>query len=110
MIVAVRLLAPWVLGHVRQVHLPGVPDVRRRNILPGAAILGGSHHQGLDSTPEVLLPFLIAGRAQGLVSASGKGRALFAEGLASSFEAYLETKFTGVTSGFLVALTAVPVG
>jgi superfamily II DNA or RNA helicase len=39
-----------------------------------------------------LLPFLLAGRAQALLMASAKGRAYFADGLASSFEAYRETR------------------
>jgi hypothetical protein len=47
---------------------------------------------GIEISGPVLLPFLLAGWAQGLVAASPRGRALFAEGLASSFEAYLETR------------------
>jgi ERCC4-related helicase len=47
---------------------------------------------GLDIDAAVVLPFLLAGRAQALFATSIQGRALFAEGLASSFEAYLETQ------------------
>ncbi|MGH8318120.1 MAG: helicase-related protein [Steroidobacteraceae bacterium] len=86
-------LAPWVLRHVRPAFLYEGSDLPRREVWPGAAIL--SHDKanvGLEITGETLLPFLLAGRAQGLLMASSKGRALFADGLASSFEAYLETR------------------
>ena len=70
-----------------------LPAVSRRIVLAGAAILeGGSPSSGLEIGGSVLLPFLLAGRAQALLATSTKGRALFAEGLASSFEAYLETR------------------
>lgn len=84
-------LAPWVLRHLKSPHLPGTSGVERRTVLTGAAIRDGSPHSGLEITPPVLLPFLLAGRAQSLL-AKARGRALFAEGLASSFEAYLETR------------------
>ena len=88
---AERALAPWVLRHLKSPELPG-GDVARRLRLPGAAIRDGSPSVGLEIGDEILLPFLLAGRAQGLLSATARGRALFAEGLASSFEAYLETR------------------
>jgi hypothetical protein len=84
-------LTPWVLRHLKSPYLPDAVDVERRTVLTGAAINGGSPHSGLEITPSVLLPFLLAGRAQSLL-AKARGRALFAEGLASSFEAYLETR------------------
>ena len=84
-------LAPWVLRHLKPPHLPDAGNVARRSLLTGAAIRGGSAGSGLEITTTVLLPFLLAGRAQSLL-ALGRGRALFAEGLASSFEAYLETR------------------
>ena len=83
-------LSPWVLRYVKPPHLPDLPEVDRRVLLAGAAIReGGSPLSGLDIPGPVLLPFLLAGRAQVLLT---KGRALFAEGLASSFEAYLDTR------------------
>lgn len=86
-------LTPWVLRHVKPTHLPDHNEIPRRVTLPGAAIRdGGSPTSGLEIPESVLLPFLLAGRAQGLLAASTRGRALFAEGLASSFEAYLETR------------------
>ena len=87
-------LAPWVLRHLKSPELPDAPGVDRRKLLTGAAIRGGNPQSGLEITTSVLLPFLLAGRAQSLL-ALGKGRALFAEGLASSFEAYLETRSAG---------------
>jgi ERCC4-related helicase len=84
-------LAPWVLRHLKSPHLPGASGIDRRKLLTGAAIRGGSPDSGLEITTPVLLPFLLAGRAQSLL-ALGRGRAFFAEGLASSFEAYLETR------------------
>jgi hypothetical protein len=86
-------LSPWVLRHLKPRHLPGAPEVTRRLLLTGASIrAGGDPSSGLDIAEAVLLPFLLAGRAQTLLAASTHGRALFAEGLASSFEAYLETR------------------
>jgi hypothetical protein len=88
---AERALGPWVLRHLKSPHLPDSADVQRRNLLTGAAIRGGSTRSGLEINGPVLLPFLLAGRAQSLLALS-RGRAVFAEGLASSFEAYLETR------------------
>jgi hypothetical protein len=84
-------LSPWVLRHLKPPHLPDAAGIARRTLLTGAAIRGGSAASGLEITTPVLLPFLLAGRAQSML-ARGRGRALFAEGLASSFEAYLETR------------------
>lgn len=90
---AEQALSPWVLRHVRPAALCEVSDLPRRELRTGAAILSDqATNGGLEITPESLLPFLLAGRAQGLVAASNKGRALFADGLSSSFEAYLETR------------------
>ncbi len=86
-------LAPWVVRHVKSDSLPGAADIPRRKNLPGASIReGGSEHEGLVVSGRALLPFLLAGRAQALLAASEKGRAFFADGLASSFEAYRETR------------------
>ena len=86
-------LAPWVLRHLKSETLPNAPAIPRRSVLPGAAIadLKSTLH-GLPIDAKVLLPFMLAGRAQVLFASSTKGRALFAEGLASSFEAYLDTR------------------
>ena len=90
---AERTLSPWVLRHVRPVTLCDGSQLPRREVRTGASILSDQPASaGLEITSETLLPFLLAGRAQGLLAASSKGRALFADGLASSFEAYLETR------------------
>ncbi|ODU16140.1 MAG: hypothetical protein ABS80_20675 [Pseudonocardia sp. SCN 72-51] len=83
----------WVIRNVKVGHLPGLPDVPRRVELPGASILEGTPAPGgLSVSGDALLPFLLAGRAQILLAMSERGRALFADGLASSFEAYRETR------------------
>jgi ERCC4-related helicase len=88
-----RALSPWVLRYLKPSSLPGFPEVSRRTVLNGAAIKdGGSSLIGLEIPISVILPFLLAGRAQVLLASGPKGRALFAEGLSSSFEAYLETR------------------
>jgi len=90
---AEQALGPWVLRHVRPATLTEGSELPRREVRTGASILSDRPGtNGLEITPQTLLPFLLAGRAQGLLAASSKGRALFADGLASSFEAYLETR------------------
>lgn len=90
---AEEALSPWVLRHVRPVTLFDGSHHPRRLVHTGASIMNANAlNTGLEITPQTLLPFLLAGRAQGLLAASSKGRALFADGLASSFEAYLETR------------------
>jgi superfamily II DNA or RNA helicase len=95
MSVAEDLLRPWVLRHLKSRHLPGRPDVERRLVLPGAAITGGRADGGLEIEGDALFPFLLAGRAQGIVQVLSGGRIPFVEGLASSFEAFLETRSKG---------------
>jgi hypothetical protein len=89
------LLGPWVLRHLKSRHLPDHPDKERRLVLPGAAISGGRTDAGLEIEGDALFPFLLAGRAQGLVQVLSGGRVPFAEGLASSFEAFVETRSKG---------------
>jgi superfamily II DNA or RNA helicase len=87
-------LSKWVIRHQRSRHLPN-SSVGRRLRHVGAAIVGpaeGSH--GLRVEGEALLPFLLAARAQAIEARarSQQRRALFAEGLASSYEAFRETR------------------
>lgn len=92
---AVDALRPWVIRHTR-------PDkARRRMTLAGKAIvsadLDGSAIEGLSISGEALLPFLLAARAQAVASLEGQSgtratRSLYAYGLASSFEAYADTR------------------
>jgi ERCC4-related helicase len=88
-------LRPLVLRHLR-------PDrEKRRDLLCGGQIAletrDGS--RGLAVAGPAVLPFLLAARAQALVAAQGlrqhrSARAIFADGLASSFEAYRQTRTT----------------
>lgn len=90
---AEKVLRPWLIRHLR-----GDRDVRRE-LNSGAAILGPGHEEGrgLQVRGTATLPFLLAARAQALVATEGREshralRVYFAGGLASSFEAYLETR------------------
>lgn len=90
---AEALLRPWVTRCVKEKTFAVAPEVARRRMLPGAAVLDeAATDKGLEITDQTLLPFLLAGRAQMILAASSRGRALFAEGLSSSFEAYFETR------------------
>ena len=65
--------------------------------------------RGLEVTEPAALPFLLAARAQALVSSQAlsrkpPARAFFAEGLSSSFEAYRQTRMR--TEAALVDRTA----
>lgn len=91
--VAQRLLRPHVIRHTRADRLD------RRSILCGAALATDDEadHRGLAVDGPAVLPFLLAARAQALVAMLGlrehrQARAMFADGLASSFEAYTRTR------------------
>jgi hypothetical protein len=88
---AEEALRPWVIRHTR------LDREGRRSVQCGRAIAGGDGHRGLSVSEATVLPFLLAARAQAIVSAEDeryrtRSRALFAEGLASSFEAYRDTR------------------
>lgn len=85
-------LRPWIIRSIKTRVFTDAPGIQRRQLLPGAAIADSSADRGLEIDAPVLLPFLLAGRAQMILAASRQGRALFAEGLSSSFEAYFETR------------------
>jgi len=95
---AERLLKPWLIRHNRLPHLPGTANVPRRNVAVGKAIHtreDGAPHQTAEGLPieeRALLPFLITARAQGQLAQSAGTRAFFAEGLASSYEAFHHTR------------------
>lgn len=94
---AERLLRPWIIRHRRPRTLPDCDKVRRR-ALPGAGIQAElAVSTGLEITEDALLPFLLAARCEavrlpGAGLARTRARATFAEGLASSYEAYLQTR------------------
>ncbi len=89
---AEKRLRPWIIRSIKAKAFADAPGVLRRQLLPGAAIADLPAEGGLEIDEAVLLPFLLAGRAQIILAASSQGRALFAEGLSSSFEAYFETR------------------
>jgi len=94
-------LAPWIIRHLRARTLPGSGEPRRRR-LTGAAIRREDDRRcGIEVEESSLLPFLLAARAEAMVShrsrLRGSGRATFAEGLASSYEAFLETRKSSQT-------------
>jgi len=95
---AEQLLKPWLIRHNRLPLLPGTAAIPRRNVLVGKAIgnsgSGDSRQvvEGLPIHERALLPFLITARAQGQLAQSAGTRAFFAEGLASSYEAFHHTR------------------
>lgn len=95
---AEQILRRWVIRHNRSPYLPGTTDVPRRHVLVGKAVADHEDGvipqvaEGLPIEEHVLLPFLITARAQGQLARSPGARALFAEGLASSFEAFHHTR------------------
>jgi hypothetical protein len=99
------LLSPWVIRHLRSRTLPSLATPRRRR-LPGDSLRTNDERDagGLPVTQEAILPFLLAARSQALVSHAARlgdkaaSHATFAEGLASSYEAFLETR-TAVEAG-----------
>ncbi len=86
-------LSKWVVRHLKPRHLPGDhSDVFRRQRLVGSAIESGqpkNGEQGILVQGESLLPFLLAARA---TSHHPDSRPVFAEGLSSSYEAFLHTR------------------
>jgi hypothetical protein len=83
-------LRPWVVRHLRDRFYNGVP---RRLKLPGLAIqtdiAAPGSEPGLEIEGRALLPFLLAARA---TLCAPDARPVFAEGLASSYEAFLQTR------------------
>lgn len=87
-------LHKWVIRHLRDSKLPGTTVPRRSRLVGRAIALSADGDGGLPVGDDALLPFLLAARAQAMVLRGAKqgGRATFAEGLASSYEAFLETR------------------
>lgn len=93
-------LRKWVIRHLRDPLLPGINVPRRSRHIGRAISMSSDGDGGLPVSDSALLPFLLAARAQAMVMHEGKdsGRATFAEGLASSYEAFLETRRSGSPS------------
>lgn len=99
-------LRSWLIRHNRPTHFqpePNAPAVARRKVCPGRCIAdyaqadcgppGAAAVAGLPIAGQEQLPFLLAARAQGeLAHGSAKGRAFFAEGVCSSYEAFHHTR------------------
>lgn len=87
-------LRQWVVRHLRDRLLPSSNVPRRSRFVGRAIALGANGDGGLPVADDALLPFLLAARAQAVVINDGEkaGRATFAEGLASSYEAFLDTR------------------
>ena len=99
---AEEALHPWVIRHLRSRHFPGTEVLRRKEWV-GASILHevlvDGDTRGLLVSESAVVPFLLAARSHALAlrqrrdtGGTSAGRALFAEGLASSYEAFLETR------------------
>jgi hypothetical protein len=90
--VAKQQLRPWVIRHIK------ADRAERRRYHPGRSIVDDGYDDlGLPVTGQATLPFLLAARAQALESLDGpaanrSAQAFFAYGLASSFEAYADTR------------------
>jgi hypothetical protein len=88
---AEQQLRPWLIRHVR------ADRSERRMTFAGDAIRsGGDASTGLAIDSSMMLPFMLAARARTLALdkrlTSSQARAFFAEGIASSFEAYRDTR------------------
>ncbi|OBJ87752.1 hypothetical protein A9W97_17410 [Mycobacterium gordonae] len=92
------LLRPWVIRHVKP------QKAQRRLYRAGRSILDdGEGDLGLSVEGRAVLPFLLAARAQAVASLQGaqgerSHRTFFAYGLASSFEAYADTRRNRIAS------------
>ena len=92
MAMAEQQLRRWVIRHLKQRYLPGVSDILRRKRFIGKAIhpeSSDNEQTGIAVAGNALLPFLLAARA---TSQAPDSRPVFAEGLASSYEAFLHTR------------------
>jgi hypothetical protein len=94
------LIRPWVIRHNRPAKLPaakGRAAQCRRKPIAGRGILHDDGETvgpdvGLPIAKESVLPFLLTARAQGELANVSGARAFFAEGLASSYEAFHHTR------------------
>ena len=92
---AEKRLRAWVIRHLKPRTLPAQhAGVRRRHRLVGRAIETDNHldgKAGIAVQGDALLPFLLAARA---TFHHPDSRPVFAEGLASSYQAFLHTRRT----------------
>ena len=92
-------LRNWVIRHLKPRDMKTEKTVcSRRQRLPGRAIESGQEAEGetgINVQGDALLPFLLSARAASL---NPESRPVFAEGLASSYEAFLHTRRSGTVS------------
>lgn len=88
-------LKPWIIRHLKPRHLPAPHHgrVRRERVEGG----GGESKGGILLAGDATLPFLLAAQAS---FRAPQSRPLFAEGLASSYEAFLNTR-SGNSGGWI---------
>ncbi len=91
---AERTLKKWVIRHNKSKYLPNSSDTKRRARLVGQSIISNEFSEsdnpsGLAVEDEVLLPFLLSAR---LTAVTPESRPVFAEGLVSSYEAFMQTR------------------
>jgi superfamily II DNA or RNA helicase len=83
----------WVLRNNRPIYLPGPPPGPRRILKVGRSVAPGHEDPaGLPLAPGTALPFFLAARAQGELAAASDEIAVFAQGLASSYESFHHTR------------------
>ena len=91
---AESLLKPWVIRHLKLRYLPKPKEhVPRRQKYSGRAIMEKAPNilddRGIYLNENTLLPFLLAAR---VTACNPEKRPIFAEGLASSYRAFLDTR------------------
>lgn len=86
-------LKPWVIRHLKPRNLSSNQAIERRERLSGKAIIDeqveAGSTEGISIDRSSLLPFLLAARA---AACNPEARPVFAEGLASSYEAFQNTR------------------
>lgn len=95
---AESLLAPWIIRHMKERRMKqGEGFVPRRIAIPGRGIAEpDAGDVGLTIGGKAKLPFLLAART---VAMDPRGRAVYAEGLASSYETFLNTHRNNLSDG-----------
>lgn len=92
---AEKSLRKWLIRHNKDKYLPGTDRIPRRSRLPGNAIAEYDAHvdedrdRGIKIAGSAALPFLLSAR---LTAITPDSRPVFAEGLASSYEAFMHTR------------------
>lgn len=95
-------LRPWIIRHLRARTLPGTEVARRERLIGASIHPSGTGDAGVPISDGAVLPFLLAARLQTaltraarLAGENASRTQTFAEGLASSFEAFSETRVGG---------------